>query len=80
MTERIGGRLGDLKVRIENAQEKFEAEKATLYRSDGSQLFFEEEHAERLRALTNERNATLKQAEKRMSGKRCTSSMNGQST
>lgn len=36
MTERIGGRLGDLRVHIENAQEKFEEEQANLFRADGS--------------------------------------------
>lgn len=63
MTKRLGGRLGDLKVHIDDAQEKFETDKATLYRSDGSQMFSEDEHKERLDALTRERNTTLKQAE-----------------
>lgn len=63
MTERIGGRLGDLKTRAEYAQEKFEKDKAQLYRSDGAQLFSEDEHKERLAGITRERNATLKQVE-----------------
>ncbi len=61
--ERIGGKLGDLKVRAENAQEKFEADKATLYRGDGSQLYSDDEHKERLGAFTRERNEVLKQVE-----------------
>jgi hypothetical protein len=67
MTERIGGRLGD-KVRVEDAQERFEREKANLFRADGSQIYSEDEHKERLGALTRERNATLKQAEEEVRG------------
>lgn len=63
MTERIGGRLGDLQVHIENAQEKFEGEQANLFRTDGSRIFSEDEHKTRLGALTNERNAVLSRAE-----------------
>jgi len=63
MTERIGGRLGDLRVHIENAQEKFEEERADLFRADGSRMFSEDEHKSRLGVLTNERNAVLSRAE-----------------
>lgn len=63
MTERIGGRLGDLQVHIENAQEKFKQEQANLFRADGSRMFSEDEHNTRLGALTNERNAVLSRAE-----------------
>lgn len=63
MSELMGGKLGDLKARAERAQEKFEKDKATLYRTDGSQVYSDQEHKERLGTFTRERNATLKQVE-----------------
>jgi hypothetical protein len=59
MTETIK----NLKARAERAQAKFEADKATLYRGDGAPVYGDQEHKERLGALTQERNATLRQIE-----------------
>lgn len=59
MTETIK----NLKARAERAQAKFEADKAQLYRGDGAPIYGDQENKERLGALTQERNATLRQIE-----------------
>lgn len=59
MTERIGGRLADLKAAANRAQETFEAEKGKLYRPDGSKLFADDVHEEEMAKLRSERRRTL---------------------
>jgi hypothetical protein len=64
--------IKNLKARAEHAQAKFEADKATLYRADGAPVYGDQEHKERLGALTQERNATLRQIEEDAQAERAT--------
>ena len=59
----IGGRLGDLRVQAEAAISNFEAARAALFRADGSQIYADAEHEERLRGLRSERNRVLREVE-----------------
>ena len=59
----IGGRLGDFKAKAKRAVEAFEEGRSRLLRPDGSRLFSDGEHEERMRALKRERNAVLSEVE-----------------
>lgn len=58
----IGGRIGDLKARAESARDRFEEQRARLFRADGkTKIYSDAEHAERLAALRSERNRILRE-------------------
>ncbi len=59
MTEIKDAKLRDLNVRAERAQACFEEGEKELFRPDGSKLFSDSEHGERVRALEQERNGVL---------------------
>jgi len=65
-------RLKTLKSQAERAQATVEADKATLYRGDGAPVYGDQEHKERLGALTQERNAKLRQIEEEARAERAT--------
>jgi hypothetical protein len=52
-------RLRELKARAEAARGRYETEAARLFRPDGSRVYADAEHAERLGALRAERNEAL---------------------
>ena len=48
-----------LKQQADSASERREREEAALYREDGSKVYGEEEHAERLAVITSRRDADI---------------------
>lgn len=65
MTEIKDAKLRDLNVRAERAQTRYEEGTKELFRSDGTKLYSEDEHRQRVRALAQERNAVLRDVEGR---------------
>lgn len=63
MTDIKDGKLKDLNARAENAQARYEEGEKTLFRSDGSKLYSEDEHRQQVRALEQERNGVLSDIE-----------------
>ena len=63
MAEIKDAKLRDLNVRAERAQACFEEGEKELFRPDGSKLFSDSEHGERVRALEQERNGVLRDIE-----------------
>lgn len=63
MTEIKDTRLRSLNGQAERAQARFAEDKGLLFRSDGGQLYSDEEHREQLLTLEQERNAVLKDVE-----------------
>ena len=63
----IGGKIGDLRARAEEAAGRFERGRAGLVRADGkTPVYGEEEHAERLGPLREERNGALRGIEREL--------------
>jgi hypothetical protein len=52
-------RLEQLRANAESVRDQFEDGQASLYRADGSKVYGDDEHAERLAGLRGHRNATL---------------------
>ncbi len=64
MTEKIkDAKLRDLNARAERAQARYEEGEKELFRADGSKLYSEDEHRQRVRALAQERNGVLRDIE-----------------
>ena len=59
----IGGKLGDLKVRAEDAQKRYEEGEKRLFSSDGSKLYSDDVHREEIGKLGAERNRELEEVE-----------------
>ena len=68
MTMTIGKRIEELRARAEAAAERFERARDGLLRQDGSPIYAEAEHAERLAALREERNVALREVEQELVG------------
>lgn len=49
--QQILGKIGDQEVRLQRAYDRFTAEKAKLFRVDGSPFYSQQEHADRIQAL-----------------------------
>lgn len=70
----IGGKLGDLKVRAERAQERYEAGEKRLYGSDGSKVYSDDVHNEEVGKLRAERNRELGEVEEMVREERAAAS------
>lgn len=56
--------IAQLRMRTEAARQRYETERAKLFRADGSKFYSDAEHDERVAALRNERNAALREIER----------------